>query len=366
MAFFASKAAAAQTPFHGQLTPDLGMISVYDCVIVGAGMAGLTAGRTLQAQGWSVVILDKARGPGGRMATRRFGPEGLPPGVFDHGAQYVTATDPHFADWVATAEQAGHLKIWCGERAGEDVTKARYCGTTGMTAFPKALAAGLRIHYSQRVIQVLATAQGWQVIPEAGEPYTSRFLLLTAPVPQSVALLTASGLAVPPDLTAVTYSRCLTVMAYLSSASEIPAPGYVGDPPAPLVWIADNQQKGVSSAPTLTLQADPSFSLVHWDDIDDRIVEHLTQAAGRWLKDSCILMTQVQRWRYSLVTQPHPAPFAALATPHPLVLAGDGFAAGRVEGAFQSGQAAAAYLVSTSRAGQGESALGQSEPPTRS
>lgn len=323
------------------------MTLVYDCVIVGAGMAGLTAGRALQAQGWSVALLDKARGPGGRMATRRFGPEGLPLGVFDHGAQYFTATDPHFADWVATAEQAGHLQTWFWQRAGEAVTQARYGGTTGMTAFPKALATGLRIHYGQRVVQVLATAQGWQVMPESGAPYPSRSLLLTAPVPQSVALLATSGLAVPPELTAVTYSCCLTVMAYLDGASGIPAPGYVEDPPAPLAWIADNQQKGISPAPALTLQADPSFSLAHWDEADIRIAEHLTQAAGRWLIGSQVLMTQVQRWRYSLVTQPHPAPFAALATPHPLVLAGDGFAAGRVEGAFQSGQAAAAYLVST-------------------
>jgi len=53
------------------------------CVIAGAGMAGLTAAGVLHAKGWEVVLLDKGRGVGGRMATRRIGESRL-----DHGAQF--------------------------------------------------------------------------------------------------------------------------------------------------------------------------------------------------------------------------------------------------------------------------------------
>ena len=53
--------------------------------IVGAGLAGLMAGRTLAEAGHEVVLLDKGRSPGGRLATRRIGEATL-----DHGAQFFT------------------------------------------------------------------------------------------------------------------------------------------------------------------------------------------------------------------------------------------------------------------------------------
>ena len=51
-----------------------------DCLIVGAGLAGLVATGSLQRRGFTVLVLDKGRGVGGRLATRSF--EG---GRFDYG-----------------------------------------------------------------------------------------------------------------------------------------------------------------------------------------------------------------------------------------------------------------------------------------
>ena len=39
--------------------------------VVGAGIAGLAAARRLAAAGVEVTVFDKARRPGGRLATRR-------------------------------------------------------------------------------------------------------------------------------------------------------------------------------------------------------------------------------------------------------------------------------------------------------
>lgn len=53
-------------------------------VVVGAGIAGLMAAQSLSNSGHDVVVVDKGRSPGGRLATRRINDATL-----DHGAQFL-------------------------------------------------------------------------------------------------------------------------------------------------------------------------------------------------------------------------------------------------------------------------------------
>ncbi|NIV75394.1 MAG: FAD-dependent oxidoreductase, partial [Gammaproteobacteria bacterium] len=85
--------------------------------VVGAGMSGLAAARTLKDQGFAVTVLERARKVGGRTAHRKRGEH-----VFDHGAQYFTARDPGFARHVASWVHAGLVGPWTGHivALGED------------------------------------------------------------------------------------------------------------------------------------------------------------------------------------------------------------------------------------------------------
>ena len=65
--------------------------------IIGAGIAGITAARTLVQAGHHVHVFEKSRGAGGRMSTRDSNV-----GTFDHGAQYFTVRDPRFEAALAT------------------------------------------------------------------------------------------------------------------------------------------------------------------------------------------------------------------------------------------------------------------------
>ena len=71
-------------------------------LVVGAGLAGLTAGRRLVELGHQVRLVDRGRQPGGRLATKRIldadadRPEHASL-AFDHGAQYFTVRDRRFA-----------------------------------------------------------------------------------------------------------------------------------------------------------------------------------------------------------------------------------------------------------------------------
>ena len=110
----------------------------------------LLAARTLQAAGWHVAVIDKGRGVGGRMATRR-----IEAGTFDHGAQFLTARDRQFQSLVDEWVRGGIVKVWARGFSGPSGKSPgnghpRYIGAPGMTAVPKALAAGLPITLQQR------------------------------------------------------------------------------------------------------------------------------------------------------------------------------------------------------------------------
>ena len=62
-----------------------------DVLVIGAGMSGIACARALQAEGVPVRLIDKGRGIGGRMATRRTAVAGKTI-TFDHGAQSVSYT----------------------------------------------------------------------------------------------------------------------------------------------------------------------------------------------------------------------------------------------------------------------------------
>ncbi len=317
------------------------------CLVIGAGIAGLVAARTLVEHGFQVMVLDKGRGVGGRMATRRIGSA-----VFDHGAQFFTARDPRFEELVSEWRAADVAQEWCRGFAGpEGVAHGdghpRYCGTTGMTAVPKYLAQGLQVLQEQRVTSAEARGDHWRVRTERGTIFTSHALVLSAPVPQSIAILEAGGTALASEtrtaLEAIRYDPCIVLMI-LPKESCVPTPGGVQFPGEPITWIGDNRQKGISPEAAVTLHAGPEFSRTHWDSDDHAIVSTLLSAAADWISVP-VSEVQIQRWRFAKPTVLYPKPCLALSEPLPLVFAGDAFGEPRVEGAALSGLAATSAIL---------------------
>lgn len=318
--------------------------STQDVLIIGAGMAGLMAARHLQAAGRSVLILDKARGLGGRLATRRVGG-----GVFDHGAQYFTARHPQFQALVGELSAARVLKVWAegfhtAEGQLHENGEARYIANEGMTQMAKYLAQGLPHQLGAKITQLEGLAAGWRVTAEDGRAWEAPALLMTPPVPQSLALLQSAGLAYPVELDAVAYDPCYALMLALDGPSAVPGPGGLWAE-SPLAWIGDNYQKGISPAYGLTLHARADFTQQHWDSPAEEVQALLTEAARPYLNGAGVLESSLQRWRYSSPTVFYPGPYCQIPGPALLCLAGDAFQASRVEGAALSGLAAAESLL---------------------
>jgi predicted NAD/FAD-dependent oxidoreductase len=322
------------------------------CLVVGAGLAGLLAARALKAEGFDVVIVDKGRGVGGRMATRRIDLAGGATATFDHGAQYFTVRSDRFRALVEAWIDAGVVVRWSQGFATPDASAyrdghPRYRGVAGMTTIAKYLAQDLDVRRGCR-IQSLRHEDSWQATAEDGNRFAAAALVLTPPVPQTLALLDAGKVVLPKTarqaLDRIDYDPCFAVLAALDGPSQIPAPGGLWPGSQIISWMADNQQKGISTLSAVTIHGSQEFSAEHFDEDPHAVAQLLLQEAALWLGAN-VITYQVQRWRYSIPVHMHGEPSLFVTAPGPVAFAGDAFAGPRIEGAALSGLAAADALL---------------------
>ena len=312
-------------------------------VVVGAGMAGLTAAHRL-VPSCEVIVLDKGRGVGGRLATRRIGNA-----TFDHGAQFVTTHTAEFAAVVQRWTDEGVVTPWFRGRIGPTGTvdpdgHVRFRGSTSMNAVAKELSSGLDVRTAALVAAIFGSGDGWRVAMSDSTELLADALIITAPVPQTIALLENGDVTLTSEdaaaLAAVEYDPCLAFMATLDGPSGLPDPGAIDPEEGPIDWMADNFLKGISSVPAVTIHATAEFSRAHWETADESIADALVVAAQ--LESGVIPGTiQIQRWRYARPCVEHPERFLQLGGLPPLICAGDAFGGAKVEGAALSGGAAA-------------------------
>ncbi|HBU02450.1 MAG TPA: hypothetical protein DEB20_07955 [Acidimicrobiaceae bacterium] len=317
-------------------------------VVIGAGMAGLTAAHRLQEQ-CDVIVLDKGRGVGGRLATRRIGDA-----TIDHGAQFITTHTDEFATTIAQLVDSGVVAPWFRGRIGPNGVvdpdgHTRFRGAASMNAVAKAFAVGLDVRTASLVSSLVHDGKSWTVVLADGTELQADGIVVTSPVPQTLALLESGGVVLTPNdaeaLALIEYDPCIALMAVLDGPSGLNEPGAVDPDGGPIDWMADNFLKGISAVPAVTIHATPEFSRAQWEASDEAITEALLDAAQL---ESSVLpgSVQIQRWRYARPSVEHPERFLKLSGVPPFVCAGDAFGGAKVEGAALSGAAAAEAIES--------------------
>jgi len=303
-------------------------------VIIGAGMAGLACARKLADAGMAPVVLDKGRGIGGRVATRRAGDL-----QFDHGAQYVNAQGAGFGAVLDVLEKAGRLAGW-----PDGSGRTHGVGVPGMSALPKALGAGLEIRQNVQVARLVRDAGGW-LLHLADSTLRAARVVVTVPAPQVAGLLGADHPLVA-ALGVVQLAPCLTLMAAVAG----PAPFITRkDADDPLSWIAqDSAKPGRPQAESAlwVAQAGAAFSTAHLEDdpatLTARMLPLLCDRLGA--APASVSHASTHRWRYARVTQPLGQPFLS-SDDASLYLGGDWCLGARIEAAWDSGTAIAADLL---------------------
>lgn len=320
-----------------------------DVLVIGAGMAGLAAARSLKDSNLHATLVDKGRGVGGRVATRRLGERDAPRGRWDHGAQFATFRSSRLLDQLKAWNTLPSLHPWHPAPDGH----TRHISPEGINAFAKSLALGLDIQSGERIVRLNPSKAGWTATAESGRSFEAPNVILTLPAPQALDLFRDSELDPlgASELRNISYHRNLTLMVELEGPSGIEAPGFLQPNKGILQTVVDNQQKGISREHTVTAQAQPDFSL-EWYDRDRATAASLMRAALSEIVASKITRAQIHGWKFAEAVTRHPAPFLDLG--NGLFAAGDGFEAGdeeapptaraRIESALLSGIAVAGKI----------------------
>ena len=266
--------------------------------IVGAGLAGLAAARSLADAGCDVVVFEKSRGKGGRVATRR-----TDLGPIDHGA-------PGVPSYLALALGGA---FWLD---GKD--DARGVGVPGMSALAHGIATGIDVRTGVTVAGLSERPGGWQLTDSEGGDYaTFDAVILAVPAPQAGILLSHF-----PDMVAELARVEMLPMWTLLLGFDAPTglPQGVQDFNGPLMTAIPMLAKAEAAATLLVafrtatqLTANPAYIAVH-------------------------------RWRYARVGRALGRPF--VANSEETLLAGGDWALGSLASdAVASGEAMAARLL---------------------
>jgi hypothetical protein len=304
--------------------------------VIGSGLSGIACARQLTRGGLQPRVFEYQRAAGGRLATRRF-----ESAAFDHGAQYVTVTDPGFRQIIETARGAGVVERWrphwprAEKRDGE-----LWVGTTGMSCLPRWLAQDLDVEYGARIVRLERGRDGWILVDDRGSAHVHfDAVVLAVPAP-AAATLAMPHTALADRVRAIPVAPCWVAMvAFDRPLDGVPDADFSND--AVLPWFArDGSKPGRGMPQAWVLHAGAYWSRMEFDQPAGRVLqallERFSERIGRELPP--VLLSDCHRWRYARVERPLGEPFlwdrdAAIG------FCGDWCLDARAEAAWMSGNA---------------------------
>ncbi len=338
---------------------------MFDVAVIGAGMAGLVCAQQLHQTGYKVVVVEKSRGLGGRVATRR-----LYDTCADHGACYLKPKGELLERFVQILCDRGILHVWTdtykySSAQLQPVASTCYVAPKGMSAIAKFLSSGLEIYLNQPVEAITLVDANhdlplhWHLTLHTNKDstlttpeLTAKAVVIAIPAPQAFTLLQplANIPAFLEQLRSVEFDPCLSVIAgYSEKLHQRPdwnAITFVDQ--CDLRWIGLDSSKRlpVERSLVFVLQSSADFARRHLEAELQPIGQQMLARASEYLRLPLNQpqWMQVHRWRYAFPRSPLGVTYLVAQTPLPLVCCGDWCGGDRIEGAINSGIAAAEQI----------------------
>ncbi|MEX0780738.1 MAG: NAD(P)-binding protein [Balneolales bacterium] len=327
--------------------------------VIGAGLAGLIAGKTLAEAGHEVVVFDKVQEIGGRLATRDAGDN--KDVKLDYGTSYIQADGDEFKSFLSDLEDKGLVKEWCDSFSfhnGETFykrnpgreRKTSYIAPKGMNSIGKHLSryldfrvgvavSGLTFIGSNRL-----SKRNWMISLTDLNTFELDAIVIATPSIQAYGLVQTSQdeLAIRKlirTISQIEYEPTFSLMASYGKR-EIPEWNAIVCQDKRIKWISNESSKrGNSGELGLVIQSTGEFVKEHSnnspEDISRLMLENTSVLAGEWAGKP--KWHDLHLWKYNKPLNPLNTPFLELEEhPAPAALVGDYFGH-TLESAYLSG-----------------------------
>ena len=323
--------------------------------IIGAGISGLVAGRTLAKAGFEVVVFEKSRGYGGRMATRYAGENHEI--KLDHGVSYLEGQSPEFRAFLLELLEEGLTKPWSGRHMLLEKNRymeyhheeARAVAIDGMNSIGRYLARLVDVRLQERVGGLTFIGddrrkkRSWMLNLESSATYEADAVIIAAPSKQAYSVLNTtidevSTLKIVREIDEVEYDPLFVLMAAYSSAPELEW-DMLDIKASVLGWAAVESSKRDMKKTHLVLHSTPEFARTHIEKregVEKEMLKELSDLMGAWAGSPD--WSQLHFWRYNQAINPLGVPYIDLnEMEKPLAVVGSYMNGNTVESAYLSG-----------------------------
>ncbi|MBC7714584.1 MAG: NAD(P)-binding protein [Rhizobacter sp.] len=308
-------------------------------IVIGAGLSGLNIARKINdLKLGSVEVLEKSRGVGGRMATRR-----TLDTKFDHGAQFYRLKED-ITKLHQSWKQNGISHQWFVSNLGD-----HWCASSGMTSLAKSLAENLQINLLKEIRTIRYENKMWKIISRDNEEWLCNNLIISSPTPQTVNLLNELSTESVIDsnlfseLKKISYTKALIALITLEEDFILNDSGYCEFEAGQFFSISDQKRKGVSNIPAFTVTMSAEFSESEFENSEELILHKILEIFKSDYPKAKIKNAELKKWRYCRPQTQINKLFLEIAPG--LFLIGDAFGGSSLLGAVRSSEALGNYLT---------------------
>ena len=307
-------------------------------LIIGSGIAGISASIKLKSLKYNPVIVDKGNFSGGRLSTHniRLNNNYF---SFSHGAQYITAKYPNFQKIINACINNKCLVEY------KNFSPKRYIGKPDLRHFIDFLLKETNVTQQRKVIAISVFNNQLLVKYEKCSKYEIYDgVISTIPAPQNISLL-FNFKELNNTLSSASYDPCIALMLSIKKTkTELPT----------FFKLLNNEKKIFQSIGSAnindcwTLHANSSYSKRNFALEQNTIILEMVESFNKILQNRGnfspinILYKKLHFWRYARVNSL--ATGKQIDPVYPIAIAGDFLEGPRVEAGFISGEKAAMLI----------------------